>query len=453
MKISDAPAAAAAWYETGSQTSFVEAVGAANDYRCEECGATALDRPLFVDAHAETVHTHESQWAFYLESASLTCAECGDGRGIEVGLPDNPEALADLSAADSDGEETASDGGDEDVMVFLEDDSWEALPGIGDVPTGANSPADKRPEKDGSDSESEAGQPGTHTTGMKRRALYPTNPEDVPTPEPGRGGPRGEGDGLRQYVSDGERPETDDQGRARSWRAELLRFMGVTDVGIRHTFPGRVLRAVARPATAGVLLAALVGFVAAEFVGVRAGATLVATAQTVLEAVGAIPGWPLLLAGGVAGGYVYHLYDRLKSGWPATPKTTAVDLDRDVYRLTMGAAIGGVGTALGVALFTIGVVPQLAVAVLVAGGAVAIAFQARHAHVAARLETDHEIHSFPWALGVRLGGPAAAVLVAVAPTRWAVAGAAAVPAVVGLTFAARLAALASSSSSPPTDTP
>lgn len=420
MKISDDPPLDESWFETGSLDSFTGAVGATYDYCCQDCGASALDRPLFVDATAETANSLEEAWAFYLDSATLTCGECDEAAGEEVGLPSDREALEKLAPATGTGSDDSSNRAGED-----------SAPQIG--PEGASGPTDgaTRPGRKDEAPDTFEGVPSSGeqaSDGLKESAISPTDPRRDSISEVG--GPRGRGKGIGVMAENApERGGSDEKPISRTVVDEAIRVSGVRDVGIENTFPGRAWRIIYRRAVIGLVAGLLVGVVAAEYAGIPVGAELLNSAVSLGSSAGSSVAIPTAFGGLVGVAYLGHLYARGRRGWPHAPTSTQVNMAEEHRRCRLaGAAAAGVGVV------AVGVVVVAGVPFAVAGAVVGIAggvaaLQFRHLHVATVLESGREFPSTALSAGVRFGVLSAALAVAFAPTVAAATGAALFPGV------------------------
>jgi len=77
----------------GSKKGFLTKVLKRKDYRCESCGVTILETPLFVTATSQKSGYLPEKRLFATANATLKCADCGDGKGVQAGFPADEKAL------------------------------------------------------------------------------------------------------------------------------------------------------------------------------------------------------------------------------------------------------------------------------------------------------------------------------------------------------------------------
>jgi len=77
----------------GSKKAFLTKVLERNDYRCESCGVTILETGLFVTATSHKSGYLPEKHLFAAVDATLKCADCGDGEGVQAGFPEDEKAL------------------------------------------------------------------------------------------------------------------------------------------------------------------------------------------------------------------------------------------------------------------------------------------------------------------------------------------------------------------------
>jgi hypothetical protein len=426
MKISDDPPADDVGFEVGGKARFVNVVAESRGYQCEDCGRSALETPLFVDATATTKHPNNSRWFFFLKSAVLRCSFCGDGGGVEAGLPEEREELDRLAEAlDADGASgphNLSDDGSEDSTPLAPQTG-----GSNSGSTRPGTPSDRADDREGDDEDHHTHEGGA---GLDDSVIPPTDPrrhQNGPV-----AGPRGDGKHIGEMATANETADTEGRVGPREVGREAARLTGIRDVGAGNTFLGRACTLAYRRVVLFGLGALLLAVLAVELAGLPVGSSVATVAVLVNQTVTSTVGWPLLGGIVLTVGYAGFLYDREQRGWPHAPQNSAVEPTREHRRLRIvaGAAAGLGAVAVGVG--DVLAVPMAAPAVVVGIAGAASALQFRHLHAAKVLEAGIELPSGLLSAVVRGSVLLGAGAVVVAPSLTAALAGGILPAVVAL---------------------